>query len=196
MKYFSFLLAGLFLVAKLNAQTALSELPKEMFGSENTAMTVQKTKAKKKPKSLGDHGVKLEDSKNPDVENAITMLNEGKVTEAESEFDKVDEVDPAAAFGLASAHYLDGKLDQALRVLAKLPQNDPDVRYLKGLIFTDQGNYDIAEEIFMGLIEEDPKDVDSWDALGWLYYSAGLDEPAEECRKAIMEIDPNYEMSY
>lgn len=197
MKHLPFLLLIVFSsIVQLNAQTAVSRLPPEMFNNNNTAMNVGQAKPKKKPKSLGEHALKVEDSRKPEVENAITLLNSGKVEEAASAFDKFDETDTEAAFGLAAAHYMEGELPEALAELAKLPQDDPDVQYLKGLVLTDQGNYDEAEDLFMHLIESDPHDLDSWDALGYLYFSAGLDEPAEECRKAILEMDPNYEMSY
>jgi len=101
------------------------------------------------------------------------------------------------ADNLADANKLfrHGKLELALATtnsyLADKPK-DPQARFLKGLILTEQGNITDAIKIFSGLTEDYPGLPEPYNNLAVLYASQGHYEQAQKSLEMAIRTHPSY----
>src|SRR5258706_6367945 len=108
---------------------------------------------------------------------------------------------PAAADDLQDATKLlkAGQHQQALervnKVLAAKPR-DPQARFLKGLIFTEQGNAKEAIEIFTKLSQDFPELPEPYNNLAVIYASQGQYEKARGALEQSIRTHPSYATAY
>ncbi|MGH8687667.1 MAG: L,D-transpeptidase Cds6 family protein [Burkholderiales bacterium] len=102
---------------------------------------------------------------------------------------------------LAEAHKLlrAGQHQQALevcnRILAQKP-GDPQARFLKGLIFTDEGNSSAAIEMFQKLTVDYPELPEPYNNLAVIYASQGQYEKARVALEKSIRTHPSYATAY
>src|SRR3954464_1119381 len=110
-------------------------------------------------------------------------------------------VSPAWADDLQDATKLlkSGQHQQALervnKVLAAKPR-DPQARFLKGLIFTDQGNTKEAIDIFSKLTQDFPELPEPYNNLAVIYASQGQYEKARTALEQSIRTHPSYATAY
>jgi tetratricopeptide (TPR) repeat protein len=86
-------------------------------------------------------------------------------------------------------------LEQVNKVLATKPQ-DPQARFLKGLIFTEQGNTKEAIEIFTKLTQDFPELPEPYNNLAVIYASQGQYEKARTALEQSIRTHPSYATAY
>ena len=102
---------------------------------------------------------------------------------------------------LAEAHKLlrAGQHQQALdlcnKILAQQP-GDPQARFLKGLIYTDQGNTRAAIEMFQKLTVDYPELPEPYNNLAVIYASQGQYEKARVSLEQSIRTHPSYATAY
>jgi len=102
---------------------------------------------------------------------------------------------------LAEAHKLlrAGQHQQALdlcnKILAQKP-GDPQARFLKGLIYTDQGNTRGAIEMFQKLTVDYPELPEPYNNLAVIYASQGQYEKARASLEQSIRTHPSYATAY
>src|SRR5215471_19193995 len=115
----------------------------------------------------------------------------------------------AALFGASAARADDlqdaqkllksGQHQQALervnKVLAAKPR-DPQARFLKGLILTEQGNSREAIEIFSRLTQDYPELPEPYNNLAVIYASQGQYEKARAALEQSIRTHPSYATAY
>jgi|SRR5690349_17843270 len=114
------------------------------------------------------------------------LISKSLATRREPQKPEVD----AAITKLEVGH--DRDLPAVIDQLDDYAATDNDALFGLGLAYADLGDYDRAEEFFIRILEKNPLDADAWYALGVLYDHLGLDEAAQGCWEAVMEIDPEY----
>lgn len=108
---------------------------------------------------------------------------------------------PASADELAEASKLlrDGQHQQALervnKVLAGKPA-DPQARFLKGVIFAEQGSAPAAVEIFRKLTEDYPELPEPYNNLAVVYASQGQYDKARVALEQSIRTHPSYATAY
>lgn len=108
---------------------------------------------------------------------------------------------PAFADDLQDASKLlkDGKAPQALervnRVLAANPR-DPQARFLKGLILTEQGNTKDAIDIFTRLTQDYPDLPEPYNNLAVIYAGQGQYDRARAALEQSIRTHPSYATAY
>src|SRR5262245_43678053 len=108
---------------------------------------------------------------------------------------------PARADDLQDASRLlkTGQHQQALervnKVLAAKPR-DPQARFLKGLIFTDQGNTKEAIDIFTGLTKDYPELPEPYNNLAVIYAAQGQYDKARVALEQSIRTHPSYATAY
>ncbi len=108
---------------------------------------------------------------------------------------------PARADDLQDAAALlkSGQREQALervnRVLASKPK-DPQARFLKGLIFTEQGNTKEAIDVFTKLTQDFPELPEPYNNLAVIYASQGQYEKARVALEQSIRTHPSYATAY
>ena len=108
---------------------------------------------------------------------------------------------PAFADDLQDASKLlkDGKAPQALervnRVLAAKPR-DPQARFLKGLILTEQGNTKDAIDVFTRLTQDYPDLPEPYNNLAVIYASQGQYDKARVALEQSIRTHPSYATAY
>jgi tetratricopeptide (TPR) repeat protein len=108
---------------------------------------------------------------------------------------------PAAADDLQDASRLlkAGQREQALervnRALAAKP-GDPQARFLKGLIYTEQGNTREAIETFTTLTQDYPDLPEPYNTLAALYAGQGQYEKARAALEQSIRTHPSYATAY
>jgi tetratricopeptide (TPR) repeat protein len=108
---------------------------------------------------------------------------------------------PARADDLQEASQLlkAGQREQALervnRILASKPR-DPQARFLKGLIYTEQGNSKEAIEIFSRLTQDYPDLPEPYNNLAVIYASLGQYEKARAALEQSIRTHPSYATAY
>src|SRR5882672_10223711 len=108
---------------------------------------------------------------------------------------------PAHADDLQDAAKLlkSGQHQQALervnKILAAKPR-DPQARFLKGLIFTEQGNSREAIDIFSKLTQDYPELPEPYNNLAVIYASQGQYEKARAALEQSIRTHPSYATAY
>ena len=107
----------------------------------------------------------------------------------------------AFADDIQDAHKLlkSGQPQQALervnKALAANPK-DPQARFLKGLIYTEQGNTKDATDIFLGLTKDYPDLPEPYNNLAVIYASQGQYEKARSSLEQSIRTHPSYATAY
>jgi tetratricopeptide (TPR) repeat protein len=86
-------------------------------------------------------------------------------------------------------------LDRVNRILAVRPQ-DPQARFLKGVILTDQGSTREAIDIFTRLTHEYPELPEPYNNLAVIYASQGQYEKARTALEQSIRTHPSYATAY
>ena len=86
-------------------------------------------------------------------------------------------------------------LDRVNRILAVRPR-DPQARFLKGVILTDQGSTREAIEIFSKLTQEYPELPEPYNNLAVIYASQGQYEKARTALEQSIRTHPSYATAY
>ncbi len=104
-----------------------------------------------------------------------------------------DDVQDAAKLLKAGQHQQ--ALDKVNKVLAAKPR-DPQARFLKGLIYTEQGNTKDAIEIFTKLTQDFPELPEPYNNLAVIYASQGQYEKARVALEQSIRTHPSYATAY
>jgi tetratricopeptide (TPR) repeat protein len=104
-----------------------------------------------------------------------------------------DEVQDAAKLLKAGQHQQ--ALERVNKVLASKPR-DPQARFLKGLIFTEQGNTKDAIDIFTKLTQDYPELPEPYNNLAVIYASQGQYEKARAALEQSIRTHPSYATAY
>ena len=104
-----------------------------------------------------------------------------------------DDVQDAAK--LLKAGQQQQALDRVNKVLAAKPR-DPQARFLKGLIYTEQGNSKEAIEIFTKLTQDFPELPEPYNNLAVIYASQGQYEKARASLEQSIRTHPSYATAY
>jgi tetratricopeptide (TPR) repeat protein len=108
---------------------------------------------------------------------------------------------PAAMADLASAQrlYDEGRAADALTevdsLLAMNP-DDPELRFLEGVIYADQGKNDAAIEIFAALTRDYPQLPEPYNNLAVLFAEKGEFDKARESLLAAIQAHPGYSTAH
>ena len=86
-------------------------------------------------------------------------------------------------------------LDRVNKVLASKPK-DPQARFLKGLIYTEQGNTREAIEVFTKLTQDYPELPEPYNNLAVIYASQGQYERARAALEQSIRTHPSYATAY
>src|SRR4051794_29718808 len=86
-------------------------------------------------------------------------------------------------------------LERVNKVLAAKPR-DPQARFLKGLIYTEQGNTKEAIEIFTKLTQDYPELPEPYNNLAVIYASQGQYEKARSALEQSIRTHPSYATAY
>ena len=86
-------------------------------------------------------------------------------------------------------------LERVNKILAAKPR-DPQARFLKGLIFTDQGNTKDAIEIFTKLTQDYPELPEPYNNLAVIYASQGQYDKARVALEQSIRTHPSYATAY
>jgi tetratricopeptide (TPR) repeat protein len=106
---------------------------------------------------------------------------------------RADEVQDAAKLLKAGQHQQ--ALERVNKVLAAKPR-DPQARFLKGLIYTEQGNAKEAIEIFTKLTQDFPELPEPYNNLAVIYASQGQYEKARSALEQSIRTHPSYATAY
>ena len=104
-----------------------------------------------------------------------------------------DDVQDAAKLLKAGQHQQ--ALERVNKVLASKPR-DPQARFLKGLIFTEQGNTKDAIDIFTKLTQDYPELPEPYNNLAVIYASQGQYEKARTALEQSIRTHPSYATAY
>ncbi len=104
-----------------------------------------------------------------------------------------DELQDAAKLLKAGQHQQ--ALERVNKVLASKPR-DPQARFLKGLIFTEQGNTREAIDIFSKLTQDYPELPEPYNNLAVIYASQGQYEKARTALEQSIRTHPSYATAY
>src|SRR5580765_7321989 len=86
-------------------------------------------------------------------------------------------------------------LERVNKVLAAKPK-DPQARFLKGLIFTDQGNTRDAIDVFTKLTQDYPDLPEPYNNLAVIYAAQGQYEKARVALEQSIRTHPSYATAY
>jgi Flp pilus assembly protein TadD len=86
-------------------------------------------------------------------------------------------------------------LERVNKVLAAKPR-DPQARFLKGLIFTDQGNTKDASDIFTRLTQDYPELPEPYNNLAVIYAAQGQYDKARVALEQSIRTHPSYATAY
>ena len=104
-----------------------------------------------------------------------------------------DDVQDASKLLRAGQHQQ--ALDRVNKVLASKPK-DPQARFLKGLIFAEQGNSKEATEIFLGLTKDYPDLPEPYNNLAVIYAAQGQYDKARGALEQSIRTHPSYATAY
>lgn len=105
----------------------------------------------------------------------------------------------ADAYGDVNRLIRSGKLAQAsTQVESYLATNprDPQMRFLKGVIQTDEGKTQDATETFIALTREYPELPEPYNNLAALYAEAGDYDKARNALEMAIRLNPDYAIAY
>jgi tetratricopeptide (TPR) repeat protein len=106
---------------------------------------------------------------------------------------RADEVQEAAKLLKAGQH--GQALERVNRVLAQKPR-DPQARFLRGLILTEQGNTREAIEVFTKLTQDYPELPEPYNNLAVIYAAQGQYEKARGSLEQSIRTHPSYATAY
>ena len=106
---------------------------------------------------------------------------------------RADDVQDAAKLLKAGQHQQ--ALDRVNAVLAQKPR-DPQARFLKGLIYPEQGNTQDAIEIFQKLTQDFPELPEPYNNLAVIYAAQGQYEKARGALEQSIRTHPSYATAY
>jgi tetratricopeptide (TPR) repeat protein len=106
---------------------------------------------------------------------------------------RADELQEAAQLLKAGQHKQ--ALERVNKVLAAKPR-DAQARFLKGLIFTDQGNTKDAIDIFTRLTQDYPELPEPYNNLAVIYAAQGQYEKARAALEQSIRTHPSYATAY
>ena len=106
---------------------------------------------------------------------------------------RADDLQDAAKLLKAGQHQQ--ALERVNRILASKPR-DAQARFLKGLIFTDQGNTKDAIEIFTKLSQDYPELPEPYNNLAVIYAAQGQYEKARAALEQSIRTHPSYATAY
>ena len=106
---------------------------------------------------------------------------------------RADDTQDAAKLLKAGKHQ--EALDRVNKVLAAKPR-DPQARFLKGLIFTEQGNTREAIDIFTKLTQDYPELPEPYNNLAVIYAAQGQYEKARASLEQSIRTHPSYATAY
>src|SRR5256885_11478320 len=106
---------------------------------------------------------------------------------------RADDIQDAAKLLKSGQHQQ--ALERVNKVLASKPR-DPQARFLKGLIFTEQGNTKEAIEIFSKLTQDYPELPEPYNNLAVIYASQGQYEKARGALEQSIRTHPSYATAY
>jgi Flp pilus assembly protein TadD len=106
---------------------------------------------------------------------------------------RADDLQDAAKMLKAGQHQQ--ALERVNKVLAAKPR-DPQARFLKGLIFTDQGNTKDAIEIFSKLTQDYPELPEPYNNLAVIYAAQGQYDKARVSLEQSIRTHPSYATAY
>src|SRR5215475_11685463 len=86
-------------------------------------------------------------------------------------------------------------LERVNKVLASQPR-DPQARFLKGLIFTDQGNTKDAIDVFTKLTQDYPELPEPYNNLAVIYAAQGQYDKARVALEQSIRTHPSYATAY
>src|SRR5262245_43162334 len=86
-------------------------------------------------------------------------------------------------------------LEKVNRILSGKPK-DPQARFLKGLIFAEQGNAKEATDIFLGLTKDYPDLPEPYNNLAVIYASQGQYDKARGALEQSIRTHPSYATAY
>ena len=106
---------------------------------------------------------------------------------------RADDLQDAAKFLKAGQHQQ--AMERVNRVLGTKPR-DPQARFLKGLIYTEQGNTKDALDIFTKLTQDYPELPEPYNNLAVIYASQGQYEKARTALEQSIRTHPSYATAY
>ena len=104
-----------------------------------------------------------------------------------------DDVQDASKLLRAGQHQQ--AMERVNKVLAAKPR-DPQARFLKGLIFTEQGNTKEAVAMFQKLTEDFPELPEPYNNLAVIYASQGQYDKARSALEQSIRTHPSYATAY
>ena len=106
---------------------------------------------------------------------------------------RADDTQDAAKLLKAGKHQ--EALDRVNKALAAKPR-DPQARFLKGLIFTEQGNTREAVDVFTKLTQDYPELPEPYNNLAVIYAAQGQYEKARAALEQSIRTHPSYATAY
>jgi tetratricopeptide (TPR) repeat protein len=106
---------------------------------------------------------------------------------------RADELQDAAKLLKAGQHLQ--AMERVNKVLASKPR-DPQARFLKGLIYTEQGNTKDAIDVFTKLTQDYPELPEPFNNLAVIYASQGQYEKARASLEQSIRTHPSYATAY
>lgn len=128
----------------------------------------------------------------------ITLLQQGRVAEAEEAFRRAYRQDPdflSARLNIARALMASGKMNEALSELRAVREADPalpDVDNLIGNVFMALDDLEGARKTFLEALDKDPRNPHLWNSLGIVLARQGRPQEALEAYRRVEEIDSDY----
>jgi Flp pilus assembly protein TadD len=102
---------------------------------------------------------------------------------------RANEVDEASALLRSGQQH---KALQQINAYLESKPTDPQARFLKGVILTEQANTDEAIKIFTALTADYPKQPEPYNNLAVLYAGQGNYEKAVQALEMAIHVKPNY----
>jgi tetratricopeptide (TPR) repeat protein len=106
---------------------------------------------------------------------------------------RADDIQDAAKLLKSGQHQQ--ALERVNKVLAQKPK-DPQARFLKGLIYTEQGNTREAIDLFTKLTQDYPELPEPYNNLAVIYASQGQYEKARAALEQSIRTHPSYATAY
>lgn len=106
---------------------------------------------------------------------------------------RADDVQEASKLFKSGQHQL--ALERVNKVLAAKPK-DPQARFLKGLIYAEQGNPKEASEIFLKLTQDYPDLPEPYNNLAVIYAAQGQYDKARAALEQSIRTHPSYATAY
>src|SRR5262245_41909241 len=106
---------------------------------------------------------------------------------------RADDIQDASKMLRAGQHQQ--AMEKVNKILSGKPK-DPQARFLKGLIFAEQGNTKDATELFLGLTKDYPDLPEPYNNLAVIYASQGQYDKARGALEQSIRTHPSYATAY